>query len=594
MLESDLSGRPMQGLNRLFRRGPALYGMLLTLVLAAPTASAEVVHAIQASRLTANSTVRQGGSGGVPYNLSCGEGQVLVGVNAAAGFSVDRIQGVCSAITATGSWTGALTTTGTVGGPSGFGANRACQSGFAISGFSGREGNVIDRLVLECTRLGANGTFNTTVPRVNLAAIGGSGGTAFGISRCTQPARAIVGRSGLLIDSFELACEGATPLMTTPQIDAALAGAESLLRTDSGTLDIFADVRLDRSGIVRIEPSNGLFDIGTQAELDTACNLPGFAVVTSSISFCDGTGSSIIGCARPGCMILVPFGTGAGRNVLWAHEFGHTRGLKHRSGATLLMNPTVNNVGDINATERDAFQSLVTAFFSGFLPSEAEVDPALTVEQFVAQSFVHGVPYAQAASYGAAATPVLIAILKDPRWESKWSNAATVLAVIGEPAGVDAVIEFIREPGAGEVTAERNWARGNAVLSLGYAANRGNAKALRYLEYGLEPGSWKQLGLRGLHGRNADAAVDDDESDDELLAERAAFGLALSGRPEARAALEARLRGPLRSSRQQQALQAALEEHGKVAAKGLQGYDLDRRSRAASRAEAARNPQRPQ
>jgi hypothetical protein len=262
------------------------------------------------------------------------------------------------------------------------------------------------------------------------------------------------------------------------------------------------------------------------------------------------------------------------------------------------MNPTINTVGDIDVPERDAFQSLVTAFFSGFLPAEAAVDPALTIEQFIAQSFVHGVPYAQAASYGAAAVPVLIAILKDPRWESKWSNAATVLAVIGEPAGVDAVIEFIREPGAGEVTAERNWARGNAVLSLGYAANRGNAKALRYLEYGLEPGSWKQLGLRGLRGRDADAdadaAVEDDESDDELLAERAAFGLALSGRPEARAALEAKLRGPARSPRQQQALQAALAEHGKVAAKGLQGYDLDRRSRAASRAEAARNPQRPQ
>lgn len=574
-------------------RSPLFGGVLLALALAGPTASAEVVHPVQVSRLTSNSTVRQGGTGGVPYNLSCGEGRVLVGVNAAAGFSVDRIQGVCSAITATGSWTGALTTTGTVGGPSGFGANRACPSGFAISGFSGREGNVIDRLVLECTRLGSNGTFNTTVPRVNLAAIGGTGGTAFGVSRCTQPARAIVGRSGLLIDSFELACEGATPLMTTAQIDAALAGAENLLRIDGGTLDVFADVRLDRSGIVRIEPSNGLFDIGSQAELDAACNLPGFAVVTSSISFCDGFGGAI-GCARPGCMILVPFGTGASRNVLWAHEFGHTRGLGHRTGATLLMNPTINSVGDINVTERDAFQNLVTAFFSGFLPSEMEVDPALTIEQFVAQSFVHGVPYAQAASYGAAAVPVLIAILKDPRWESRWSNAATVLAVIGDPAGVDAVIEFIREPGAGEVTAERNWARGNAVLSLGYAANRGNGKALRYLEYGLEPGSWKQLGLRGLRSRDTDAAVDDDESDEELLAERAAFGLALSGRPEARAALEAKLRGPTRSVRHQQALQTALAEHGKVAAKGLQGYDLDRRSRAASRAEAARNPQRPQ
>jgi len=594
MIKTALPEGPLQGSAHRRRQGLQLCVMLLALTLSGP-ASAEVVHGIQVTRMTSDSTVRQGGTGGSPYNLSCGAGQVLVGLNAAAGFSVDRIQGVCSAITATGNWTGALATTGTAGGPSGLGANRACPSGFAISGFSGRAGNVIDRLVLECTRLGSNGTFNTTVARQNLAAIGGSGGTAFGVSRCSQPARAVVGKSGLLIDSFELACEDDTPLMTSAQIDAALSGAETVLRADSGTLDVAADVRLGRSGTVRIEPSNGLFDIGSQTELDAACNLQGFAVVTSSISFCDGTGSSIIGCARSGCMIVVPFGSGAGRDVLWAHEFGHTRGLDHRSGSTLMMNPTVNNVGDINATERDAFQNLLTVFFSGFLPSEAEVDPALTVEQFVAQTFVHGVPYNQAASYGAAAAPMLIAILKDPRWESKWSNAATVLAITGDPAGVDAIIEFIREPGAGEVTAERNWTRANAVLSLGYAANRGNAKAMRYLEYGLEPGSWKQLGLRGLRGRNADTAVDDDESDDELLAERAAFGLALSGRPEARAALEARLRGPARSARHQEALQTALAEHAKVAARGLQGYDLDRRSRAATRAaEAARNPQRPQ
>jgi len=563
------------------------------LMLAGPLASAQVSHAIPVARLTSDSTLRQGGGGGIAYNLSCPAGQVLVGLNAAAGLSVDRIQGVCTAITETGNWTGPLSPTGTVGGPSGFAANRLCPVNFAISGFSGRAGTVIDRLVLECTRLGTGGTLNTTVARQNLAAIGGGGGTAFAVTRCTTPARAIVGGSGLLIDSFELACEDATPLMTSAQIDAALAGAETMLRSDSGTLDVAADVRFSRSGIVRIAPSNGLFDIDSVAELAAACLVPGFAVVTNSISFCSGAGSSIIGCATAGCMIVVPNGNGLARNALWAHEFGHTRGLFHRSGATLLMNPTINTTGDINTSERDAFLNPVTAAVSGFLSAEADVDPTLPVEQFVAQSFVHGVPYAQAATYGPAAVPTLVWILKNPAWESKWSYAATVLAIIGDTAAVDAVIEFIREPGAGEVTPERRWARGNAVLSLGYAANRGNAKALQYLEYGLDPRGWGQLGLRGLRGRAADAAVDDEDSEDQALAGRAALGLALSGRPEARAALEARLRGPGRSAREQATLQTALEEHGKVAAKGLQGYDLDRRSHAAGAAGTARNPQRP-
>lgn len=593
MREAELGAAVLRPRNPA-RISSCMPALLAGLALAAPLASAQVSHSVQVARLTADSTLRQGGGGGIGYNLSCPAGQVLVGLNAAAGLSVDRIQGVCSAITATGNWTGPLSLTATVGGPSGFAANRVCPANFAISGFSGRAGSVIDRLVLECTRLGAGGTLNTTVARQNLAAIGGGGGTAFGVTRCTTPARAIVGGSGLLIDSFELACEDDTPLMTTAQIDAALAGAETMLRTDSGTLDVAADLRFSRNGTVRIAPSNGLFDIDSVAELAAACLVPGFAVVTNSISFCTGAGSSIIGCATAGCMIVVPNGNGLARNALWAHEFGHTRGLFHRSGSTLLMNETINTTGDINISERDAFLNPVTAAVSGFLSAETEVDPTLPVDQFVAQSFVHGVPYAQAATYGPAAVQTLVWILKNPAWESKWSYAATVLAVIGDAAAVDAVIEFIRDPGAGEVTPERRWARGNAVLSLGYAANRGNVKALQYLQYGLDPRGWSQLGLRELRGRAADAEVDDEESEEEALAGRAALGLALSGRPEARATLEARFRGPGRSTRQQQTLQTALEEHAKVAAKGLQGYDLDRRTRAASAADAARNPQRPQ
>ena len=292
-------------------------------------------------------------------------------------------------------------------------------------------------------------------------------------------------------------------------------------------------------------------------------------------------------------MVVVPFGIGVNRDQLWAHEFGHTRGLFHRNGAGLVMNEQINGGTNINTAERDAYINPVIAFFSAFSPAEEAGDPNVTLQEFVSYTFAHGIPYERAASYGAAAVPELIRILKDPAQESRWSTAATMLAIIGEPAGVDAVIEFIREPGAGDLTAERSWARGNAVLSLGYSANKGNGKALKYLQDGLDPGAWKQQGLRGLRSRNADPEVADEESDDELLSERAAFGLALSGRSEARAALEVRLRAPGRTARQQEALQAALSEHAKVASKGLKGYDLERRARVVSRAEAAKGSQKP-
>ncbi len=559
---------------------PLLAAALLQFAPAAFT----IDHSIKVARLTADSTARRGGSGGSAYNLSCPSGQVLIGITGGAADYVDRVQGICRDIDASGNWTSTETLTDSAGGPSGFWFTRKCPSHFALSGFSGRAGSYIERLVLECTRLGPGGTLNTSVARTTLDSIGGTGGTAFSLSRCASPARSIVGRAGAYVDSIEFACEDDSPLMTAGQIDSALANATSLLRTDSGSGDVAADVRLVRDGRVLITPSNGLFQISSREELDAACSLMGFAVVTETINFCSGTGSSIIGCARTGCMIVVPHNV-AGRPVLWAHEFGHTRGLPHRNGSTLLMNPTLGaSTSNINAAERDALQNPWQAVLNTFSAAEAAPsgDP-VPLQEFVSRTFVHGIPLEEATAYGPAAVPELIAVLRDPRRESQWSNAAVMLAMIGDPAGVDAVLAFIREPGAGELTTERAWARGSAVLSLGYAANRGNRQALQYLAEGLDPAAWSRRGLRGVAGPRQVEAGEEPEGPDELLSEQAAAGLALSGRPEARAALEGRLRAPGLSPGQRHVLQAQLTEHGKVASQGLGRYDREVRAKAEER-----------
>ncbi len=569
----------------------ALLALLFINLTAVPTALA-IDHSMQIARLTSDSTQRRGGSGGFSYNLSCASGQVLIGVAAHAASWVDNVSGICIDVTATGNWSGASTTTAAAGGPGGSAATRTCPSDFAISGFSGRAGGLIERLVLECTRLGPNGTFNTSVARQTLSAIGGTGGTAFSLSRCTNPARAIVGKSGAFVDSIEFGCEDSSPLMTSSQIDAALAGATNILRTDSGSGDVAADVRLLRSGRTLIQPSNGLFDIGSSDELDAACGLTGFGVVTSSISFCSGLGSSIVGCAKPGCLIVVPVSGASSRDQLWAHEFGHTRALPHRSGTGLVMNPSLNGGTLINIEERDAYTNPVTAFFFSFLSAEDSGPPAKDVQEFIARSYIHGVPYEQAAAFGPAAVPELIAALRDARREASWSIAATTLAIIGEPVGVDAVIEFIRDPGAGDMTPERAWARGNAVLSLGYAANKGNPRALQYLAESLDPAAWARRGARGARNAQAVEPGEEPESSEDQLSERAAFGLALSGRPEARAALESRLRGPGSTAGQLRAFNMALAEHAKIAGRGLRGYDEERRARAVDRAAAAQRAER--
>jgi hypothetical protein len=317
-----------------------------------------VIHALQVTRLAPSYTGIRGGSGGRPFNLSCSDGEVLVGVNARSGAFVDRLQGVCSRVTSTGAWTGSLRNTSSAGGTGGSSRTRRCPSGFAVSGFSGRRGAYIDRLVLECSRLGGSGAFSSNPSRQNLSAIGGSGGGAFGTTRCSRPARSIVGRAGRYIDRMQIGCENSSPLITRSEVDTILAGAETSLRQNNGTGDVPCDMDLRRSGRLRIEPSNGMWNLSSSTEFSRARDLLGFVVVTNQISWCGGLGTNIVGCAPVpgGHMAVVPFGTGSGGQQLWAHEFGHTRGRSHRNGTGLIMNSSINGGTMVDSNECLAYR----------------------------------------------------------------------------------------------------------------------------------------------------------------------------------------------------------------------------------------------
>jgi hypothetical protein len=218
-------------------------------------------------------------------------------------------------------------------------------------------------------------------------------------------------------------------------------------------------------------------------------------------------------------------------------------------------------------------------------------DARMPIQQFVGQMFIHGVPYEEVIAYGPAVVPELIAVLRDPGREAQWANAAVMLAMIGDQRGVDAVLEFVREPGPGGLTPYREWARGNAVLALGYAAHGGrNRTALRYLEEGLDPGAWARRGVRGAQTRpsrpDADADADYEEEDagfsaDAWLTNQAVVGLALSGTPEGRRALERLRAAPGRPTHEAASLDDLLREHARVAQVGLREYDRARQQRPA-------------
>ncbi|MGQ0621595.1 MAG: hypothetical protein ACT4QA_17035 [Panacagrimonas sp.] len=546
-------------------------------IAAVPTASA-VDYNLAVSRVTLDQTGRFGGTTGTQYNLSCPQGRVLVGMNTRSSNQVFAVQGICRSInTSTGAWTGAESLTAFIGPGGGTTTTLRCPSGRALIGFSGRASSSgVFALRPECKALGANGTVTGDLISF-LQTVGGTGGSPFNATRCTSPARAIAGRSvpqaGMV--SIQFACETNGAALATPfDVDLALLGAQRFLESDAGTNDVSCDVRLSRSGAsntLAIEPGNGSYEIDSDIDFDRACNLPGFAVVVDKIDVCGGRVGTALGCARisGSCMVVVDGDglTGDKISQLWAHEFGHTRGLPHRDqlSGLLIMNPSISNFGTgSRINDSECFTYLTGLASPAALSADASTTRPLRLSRFVAQTFIHGVPYDQARAYGSAAVPELISILRDPLQEASWSNAAVMLGMIGDQAAVEAVIDFIREPGRGAMTKLRGKARGSAVMALGYAAHQGNETALWYLMDSAMPGKWRERALAQVDDANPETA--------QRLTRKAMLGLALSGRAEALAVIRT-----LKPSAAMDAdlLDTVRSQHAKVGQVGLSTYYRD-------------------
>lgn len=121
--------------------------------------------------------------------------------------------------------------------------------------------------------------------------------------------------------------------------------------------DLSCDVRPFLSGTVGTFTAGDGF-IDTEKEWDTVNGQSGFVKVVSAINWC-GKITTALGCADVGSssMVVVRLAAPMNEGILWAHEYGHTRGLGHRSGSTSLMHPTYA-LGHtaVNADECKAFK----------------------------------------------------------------------------------------------------------------------------------------------------------------------------------------------------------------------------------------------
>ena len=148
-----------------------------------------------------------------------------------------------------------------------------------------------------------------------------------------------------------------TSTLDNATADSILAEATDVLQVNNGGVgDVACDVTFTRDGGVTTF-STGDGSIDSQAEFNTVIALPGKVKVVNQITYCGGFGGGIVGCApNPGSsQVVTRWTTIHLEGIIWAHEYGHTQGLPHRSGSFVMNASLAGRSTRVNSTECNAY-----------------------------------------------------------------------------------------------------------------------------------------------------------------------------------------------------------------------------------------------
>ena len=176
--------------------------ILLTVSIAVPAASASA----QSNTLTIS-----GSETGESFRLSqCPSGQVLVGVAAKQGLYIDSVAPLCSAVTSTGQWSGAVSQRTSIGGTGGSILVAQCNEDDAVIGMSGKIGRWITALTLRCRKLASASTVSGSSTIYSRSAGGATTGTIAAVQTCpsNRPVVSLSGRYGWYVNQLTMTCFG--------------------------------------------------------------------------------------------------------------------------------------------------------------------------------------------------------------------------------------------------------------------------------------------------------------------------------------------------------------------------------------------------
>jgi hypothetical protein len=333
--------------------------------------------------------------------------------------------------------------------------------------------------------------------------------------------------------------------MSNAQADKILRDASVVLQVDDdfavGTGDIACDVTLSRVQDVRNFATSAPASVNSSADYVAVSAEDSFVKVVDTITFCGGRFGTFAGCTTTPGRNMVVEETGANRDIVWAHEFGHATGLQHRNAPKALMTsvPLASDQRYVNQTECDSFKAgpPVSALSSEPMAKaeEKSASPAsdgISLPELARTSFTHNVPYALIAAARPAELPAVIEMLYDLREQDHWANVAIIIGVLGDRQSVTTLDTFLRDPLVGSSPSASLRAKVAALIGLGYLANRlPDSAAIAALLSRVDSSAWDNAGrwMGQTQGIKAGRTKN--------LREVTLIGLALSGHADALPAL---------------------------------------------------------
>lgn len=286
--------------------------------------------------------------------------------------------------------------------------------------------------------------------------------------------------------------------------------------------------------------SNAVSTINNERDMQTACSssllgVPRRVRVVNAIRWCGSPTSTTIGCAyTPGsCMVVVRYNSTM-EGALWAHEFGHSKGLPHRDVSDAIMHSTIDTTRKMfSAGECSRIRQLGFVRQSGPpYTGSKRLATQLPVGEFVRQTFVNGMPYDEGRLYSVSEVSTVVGILQNKTESTHWANVANLIGIVAPSNAYQTLQQFIFSPSSGVLPIDEFNGRAAAVMAMGYIIKANGSSAARaFLEKHSIASNWSTVQWKApYHNSNSERDAD--------LAEVAVLGLSLAADDAAISALQ--------------------------------------------------------